>query len=83
MIETSVFPPRTIHNASGKLEGVILDYQEYQRLLRLLARYADWEELPPHLQDAIDNMLADEAESEGGEARPLEEFLAELSEEAL
>jgi len=81
MIETSVFPFRTIHDSSGKPKGIILDYREYQQLLRLLAHYADWEELPPFLQDAIDNMIADEAESEGGEPRPLDEFLAELGEE--
>jgi hypothetical protein len=81
MVETSIFPPRTIYDASGKLEGVILEYRDFQLLLRLLAHYADWEELPPFLQDAIDNMLADAAESEGGEPRPLDEFLAELGEE--
>lgn len=81
MIETSVFPSRTIHDSSGKLEGIILDYREYQLLLRLLVHYADWEELPPFLQDAIDNMLADEAESEGGEPRLFSEILAELGEE--
>jgi hypothetical protein len=35
--------------------------------LRLLAHHVDWEELPEHLQDAIDNVLADEAEAESAE----------------
>jgi hypothetical protein len=81
MIETSVFPSRTIHDSSGKLEGIILDYREYQLLLRLLAHYADWEELPRFLQDAIDHMLANEARNEeGATARPFTEVLAELGE---
>jgi hypothetical protein len=81
MIETSDFAPRFVCDAGGKLEGVILDHREYQQLLRLLAHYADWEELPSFLQDAIDNMLADEARSEGGEPRLFSEILAELGEE--
>ena len=64
MVETITFSPRTIHDATGNLEGVILDYREYRTLLRLLAHYADWNELPEPLQDAIDNVLADEAEQE-------------------
>ncbi len=62
MTETITFSPRTIRDGTGNLEGVILDYREYRALLRLLAHYADWNELPEHLQDAIDNVLADEAD---------------------
>jgi hypothetical protein len=38
------------------------------------------DETPPYLQDAIDNMLADEALAEQGESRPLRELLAETGE---
>jgi hypothetical protein len=44
----------------------------------VLAKNADWETLPRYLQDAIDNLLADEAEAEGGEARPLREYVREV-----
>ncbi len=33
---------------------VILSYEDYQGLLRILAAHADWEMLPSYLQDAID-----------------------------
>ena len=79
MSDLTAFSPRTIHDAGGNVEGVILDYQEYRALLRLLNQYADWDELPEHLQDAIDNVLADEAEEEGGKPIPLSDVLADLN----
>jgi hypothetical protein len=75
-----VYPPRTIYDEKGEIVGIILAYPDYQTFLHLLAQYADWEKLPLYLQDAIDNMLADEAETEGGEARPLQELLIESGE---
>lgn len=71
------YPPRTIYDEKGEVVGIILAYPDYQTFLRILARYADWEKLPLYLQDAIDNMLADEVEAENGEARPLRELLTE------
>lgn len=79
MVETITFSPRTIHDATGNLEGVILDYREYRTLLRLLAHYADWNDLPEHLQDAIDNVLADEAEAEGEQPISLVSVLSDLN----
>ncbi len=79
MAEAITFAPRTIRDAAGKLEGVILDYREYRVLLGLLAHYADWNELPEHLQDAIDNVLADEAEAEGEQPLALATVLSDLA----
>ena len=73
-------PPGLIHDSEGRLVGVILSYADYQTFLRILAAYADWESLPPYLQDAIDNMLADEALAEEGPSRPFRELLAEAGE---
>jgi len=72
----TVFPPRTILDENGNLTGVIIGVSDYQRFLRLLAKHSDWDTLPAYFQDAIDNMLADEAEQETGEAIPLRELLA-------
>jgi hypothetical protein len=72
--------PHLIHDAHGQVVGVILPYADYQSLLRSLAAHADWESLPPYLQDAIDNLLADEALAEAGPSRPLRELLAEVGE---
>lgn len=74
------YPPRLIYDEHGQIAGIILAYSDYQTFLRILAKYADWEMLPPYLQDAIDNLLADEAEAEGEAARPLREVLAESGE---
>lgn len=74
------FPPRMIHDEKGNVVGTILAYADYRTFLRVLAQHADWEKLPTYLQDAIDNMLADEAEAENGEARSLRELLAESDE---
>lgn len=70
-------PPRVVSDATGRAVEVVLSYADYQELLRLLARHADWETLPPHLQDAIDNVLADDALAEGGNPIPLRQALAE------
>jgi hypothetical protein len=50
---------------------------DFQTFLRLLIEHADWENLPAYLQDAVDNMLADEAEAEEGEYVSLDELLME------
>lgn len=70
-------PPRLVSDANGQVVEVILDYADYKHFLRVLAKHADWETLPPYLQDAIDNLLADEAIAEEGAAVPLRQALAE------
>ena len=73
----TTFPPRTILDENGALSGVILSVADYKSFLQLLAKHADWERLPEYLQDAVDNMLADEALSEEGPLISLEELMAE------
>jgi hypothetical protein len=70
-------PPRLVSDQSGNVVEVILDYKDYKHYLRVLAQHADWEALPPYLQDAIDNVLADEALAETGESVPLARVLAQ------
>lgn len=74
---TYTVAPKTVHNERGETVEVILSYAEYRTLLRLLADCADWELLPPNLQDAIDSLLAEEAEREPGESIPLRQALRE------
>ena len=74
---TLAYPPRTIQDEHGEVVGVVLSKEDYRLFLRVLASHADWEALPPYLQDAIDNMLADEALAEEGEPRPLRDLLAQ------
>lgn len=71
------YPPRTIQDEHGEIVGVVLSQDDYRLFLRVLASNVDWEILPPYLQDAIDNMLADEALIEEEEPRPLRELLAQ------
>lgn len=73
-------PPRLVQNDQGDVVEVILSYDDYARFLRVLAAHADWETLPPYLQDAIDRVLADDAVAEGGSPSPLRELLRETSE---
>ncbi len=75
-------PPRFVSDATGRAVEVVLSYGDYQELLRLLARHADWETLPPHLQDAIDSVLADDALAEHGTPIPLRQALADTGEPA-
>lgn len=70
-------PPRLVSDEKGRVVEVILGYEDYRGLLRLLARHADWDTLPLSIQDAIDNFLADEALAEEGAAIPLRQALAE------
>ena len=67
--------PRRVYDDSGEIVEVILDYSDYRTMLRKLADETDWETLPRHLQDAIDAMLMEEAEAEGGEVRALRVLL--------
>lgn len=76
-LKENSFPPRTIHDENGAWTGVILSVPDFQTFLRLLIEHADWERLPSHLQDAVDNMLADEAEEEEGESVSLAKLLVE------
>ena len=80
ILATPTYPPRTIQDEEGEVVGVIVSRSDYVLFLRALAAYTDWEMLPPHLQDAVDNMLADEALSEGGEPRAFRDLLAEEQE---
>jgi hypothetical protein len=77
ILKENSFPPRTIHDENGTWTGVILSVPDFQTFLRLLIEYADWESLPSYLQDAVDNMLADEAEEEEGEYVSLDKLLGE------
>ena len=72
--EETRLPPRTIHDERGAVVGVILDVGDYTRFLHLLAERSDWVDLPAHLQDAVDNLLADEAEAEAGGPRALAKY---------
>ncbi len=70
-----MYPPHTIQDERGQTVGVVLSQDDYGLFLRVLANYVDWESLPVYLQDAIDNMLADEALAEGGKPHPLRTLL--------
>lgn len=70
-------PPRLVSDDKGQVVEVILDYADYKHFLRVLARHADWETLPSYLQDAIDNLLADEAVAEDGAPVTLRQALSE------
>lgn len=76
-----MYPPRTIQDERGQIVGVVLSQDDYRLFLRVLANHVDWESLPTYLQDAIDNMLADEALAEGGSPRPLRTLLAQEQEQ--
>jgi len=76
---TLMYPPRTIQDEHGQVVGVVLSQSDYRLFLRILAAYADWDTLPSYLQDAIDNVLADEAQAEEGEARPFRDLLPYFS----
>ena len=76
-VTEKIFPPRTIYYENGAWTGVILSVPDFQAFLRLLIEHADWENLPVYLQDAVDNMLADEAEAEEGASISLDKLLME------
>ena len=59
---------------------MILGYDDFRTLIQKVARETDWETLPPHLQDAVDAVLMDEADEENSETRPLRDLLRETGE---
>ena len=70
-------PPKLVYDDAGHLIEVILSADDYLAYLRGLAAEADWETLPPHLQDAIDRLLIDEVRSEKEDAVDLETLLSD------
>lgn len=64
-------PPRFVQNERGEIVDVIVSYDDYRQFFRVLAAHADWETLPPYLQDAIDHLLAEEAKAEPASSQPL------------
>ncbi len=70
-------PPKLVYDDSGRLIEVILLAEDYMAYLRNLAAEADWETLPPHLQDAIARLLIDDVRSEKEDAINLETLLAD------
>ncbi len=75
-------PPRFVSDATGRAVEVVLSYADYQELLRLIASHVDWQTLPPHLQDAIDNVLADDALAEDEAPIRLRQALADTGKPA-
>ncbi len=69
-------PPKMVYDNGGDLVEVILSADDFRTYLRTLMAQADWETLPPHLQDAIDRLLLDEVRSEKHQALALETVLA-------
>jgi hypothetical protein len=80
-METNMFttPPKMVYDDTGQLVEVILSAREYLHYLHFLTKEADWETLPPHLQDAIDELLIGEVRDEKETAVPLEAILGRQS----
>ena len=70
-------PPKMVYDDTRQLVEVILSAQEYLHFLHFLTKEADWETLPPHLQDAIDQLLVDEVRVEKDTAVSLHPVLGE------
>ena len=72
--------PKWVYDDSGEVIEVILGYDDFKTLIQKVTQETDWETLPPHLQDAVDAMLMDEANEEDSETRPLRDLLCETGE---
>ena len=70
-------PPKMVYDQLGRLVEVILTAEDFRNYLRAVLAEADWETLPPHVQDAVDLLLIDEVRHEKGHARDLAVILAE------
>ena len=68
-------PPKLVYDESGRLVEVILSAEDYMAYLRSLAAEEEWENLPEHLQDAVDRLLIDEVRFEKETALDLETVL--------
>lgn len=69
-------PPKLVYDATGQLVEVIVSADDFRAFVRTLAKDADWEALPLHLQDAFDRLLIDEVRAEKPTALDLEGLLA-------
>ena len=70
-------PPKLVYDDSGRLVEVILTAEDFRAYLRVLLAEADWEELPPYLQDAVDQLVIEDSRPEKREARDFDGILAE------
>lgn len=70
-------PPKMVYDDKGQLVEVILSAEEYISYLRSVTKDVDWETLPPHVQDAVDQLLINEVRSEKESALSLDAILAE------
>lgn len=77
MIMLMQTPPKLVYDDTGHLVEVIVSAKDYLSFLRQLLAEADWELLPPHLQDAVDRLLIDEVRAEKAEAVELSLILDE------
>jgi hypothetical protein len=77
MIMLMQTPPKLVYNDMGHLVEVIVSAEDYLAFLRQLLEEADWESLPPHLQDAVDRLLIDEVRTEKSKAVELSLVLSE------
>lgn len=69
-------PPKLVYDGRGELVEVIVRADDYIAYLKALHAETDWDDLPEHLQDAIDRMLIDEVRGEKGDAVELDAVLA-------
>jgi hypothetical protein len=69
-------PPKLVYDGRGKLVEVIVQADDYIAYVKALAKEADWESLPEHLQDAVDRLLVDEVRSEKNDTVDLDVMLA-------
>lgn len=68
-------PPKLVYDDSGRLVEVIVAADDFVAYLRALLAEEDWENLPEHLQDAVDRLLIDEVRAEKDAALDLEAVL--------
>lgn len=69
-------PPKLVYDSAGHLIEVIFSADDYRAYLRDLVQDSDWETLPAHLQDAIDQLMIEEVRNEKEDAVDLDSILS-------
>lgn len=70
-------PPKLVYDDSGRLIEVILSAEDYLVYLRTVAAEVDWEMMPAHLQDAVDQLMIEAVRSEKETAFDLDSVLSD------
>lgn len=73
-----IHPPKLVFDEHGTFVEVILTAADFRTYLQTVLDDTPWDELPEHLQDAIDRLMIDDVRAERAQSISLEAVFDDL-----